>query len=250
MQLDGFLSSFPLSELLELSVASMINGAIEVYAPAGLHRLFFVEGTLVHATSPDASGFDAFWPLFELGDAAFRFVASAAPTERTITEPVRPLIAQAAALARQWSAIRPDVSSLNIVPELVSPAHGEHVRIFEEDWPILSSVDGQRSIAAVAQHAKLDAIEVCVGLVRLKERGLVQFCGPRPAVELLAPPEDAPVESEVVVPAPSAPDPAVGYFARLLGNVPDVELAPLPEAPPELSPTPTAYEEILLVLRS
>lgn len=262
MQLDGYLSSFSLPELLELCVASLVNGAIEIHAPAGMYRLFFCEGALVHATSPDASGFEAFWPLFELGEARFRFVAGATPHERTITEPTRPLIAQAAALAQQWSTIRPQVPHLGIVPEMVSPANAEHVRIYEEDWPILSAIDGVRSIAEVARRAQLDRIQVCVGLLRLKERGLIRFAEARAVVENALTIEPEPAAPPVsVLPQPPAPSsavpqratPGVGFFARLLVNVPDEALPPPLDVAPALAALPAApleYDDILVVLRS
>jgi hypothetical protein len=235
MQLEGFLSRFALRELLELSVISLVTGAIEVQAPAGVHRIFFVEGRCVHALSPDAQGFEALWPLFELQDAPFRFVAGCTTPERTITEPTPNLIDQAEALARQWSKIRPYIPSLDIVPEMVMPANGEQVRIYEEDWPILSGVDGSRTIAEVAHHAVLDPIEVCIGLIRLKYRGLVKLDRQRtraaqPVAETKA--LSAGSRSSSKLKAAGAPAQQQSFFARLLVAVPQDALHPAPVAAP------------------
>jgi hypothetical protein len=264
MQLEGFLSRFPLQELLELSVASLINGAIEVQTPSGLHRLFFREGELMHAASPEANGLDAVWPLFELNDAPFRFVAGASTRERTIGEPTLQVIEQAQALAQQWAKVRPYIASLAIVPELVSPVNGDQVRIFEEDWPILSSVDGLRSIAEVARRASRDPLEVSIGLLRLKERGLVSLSERRAATEPRLSRQEA-VESPA--PLPAKPTPPKSFFAKLLTGVPDEVLAPsvalimptiesTPSAasatppPPQATTASTEYDDILLLLRS
>ena len=231
MQLEGFLSRFALRELLELSVISLVTGAIEVQAPAGVHRIFFVEGRCVHALSPEAQGFEALWPLFELQDAPFRFVAGYTTPERTIAEPTSNVIDQAEALARQWSKIRPYIPSLDIVPEMVMPANGEQVRIYEEDWPILSGVDGSRTIAEVAQHAVLDPLEVCIGLIRLKYRGLVKLARQRtgvaqPPVEAtVLPAASKPTSSLKAATAPAQPS---SFFARLLVAVPQDALQPTP----------------------
>lgn len=256
MQLNGLLSRFALRELLELSIASLVNGVIEVQAPLGVHRLFFVTGSLVHAISPEASGFDAFWPLFELSDAPFQFVAGATTEERTFAEPTLQVIDRAVVVAQRWSIVRPLIPHLDMVPELFSPAVGEHVRIFEEDWPILSSVDGSRSIAEVAKVSLLDPLEVCVGLLRLKERGLVQLrvqgvsAHRKPARPLASHLPDQPVVSQV-----SPAKPRSSFFAKLLGAA-SVELEAV-AAPPEpaVSPvarssTPSEYDDILSLLRS
>lgn len=256
MQLEGLLSSFPLRELLELSAASLVNGAIEVQAPSGVHRLFFLQGTLVHATASDAGGFDAFWPLFELEDASFHFLVGATTRERTINEPILPLIAKAEALAQKWARVRPFVPCLDIVPELVSPAKDDRVRIFEEDWPILSMVDGIRTITDVARSAQLDRIEVCVGLLRLKERGLVSLAQQR-MVNMAAQISRPSVMRETPPPRQPMSEPAVraGFFAKLLTDMPADLLeapatrtaaAPETTAPP---PPPTDYDDILSLLR-
>lgn len=256
MQLDGLLSRFPLRELLELSVASLVNGVIEVQAPSGVYHLFFVEGNLVHAISPEASGFDALWPLFELSEAPFRFVAGATTQERTFAEPTLHVIDQAMQVAQRWSAVRPLIPRLDIVPELVSPVKGDHVRIFEEDWPILSSVDGTRTIADVARKALLDPLEVCIGLLRLKERGLVQLRKPGvPAQKQQLRPVATDPQAEVVAPPVSQRKQQPSFFAKLLNAAPAEIQIPLPTPEPAVSPavhsaTPGEYDDILSLLRS
>jgi hypothetical protein len=267
MQLDGFLSRFALRELLELSAASLVSGAIEVHAPAGTHRIFFVEGRCVHATSPTASGFDALWPLFELNDAPFRFVAGLSASERTLHEPTPQLIEQAQELAMQWLTIRPQIPHLEIVPQLTTPANGEQVRIYEEDWPVLSWVVGARTITEIAKAAILDPIEVCIGLLRLRDRGLVNFCqqqvmGASQTAE--ASPAPAPAAAQKPALATMAAKPT-SFFARLLNDAPEELFSvPLPVAEQAASATPaepieseaaapegpTAYDDILRLLRT
>jgi hypothetical protein len=247
MQLEGFLSRFALRELLELSIISLVTGAIEVEAPAGTHQIFFVEGRCVHASAPDAQGFDALWPLFELKDAPFRFVAGHTTAERTINEPTPSIIDQAQSLARQWSMIRPHIPHLDIIPELVTPANGEQVRIYEEDWPILSGVDGSRTIEEVANHAMLDPLEVCTGLMRLKERGLLKLSRRRVASEpvksepALLPP--APRALSRLKPAGAPAKQQSSFFANLLVSVPQDALLPLETPMSGIAPAASATTE-------
>lgn len=257
MQLEGLLSRFALRELLELGIASLINGAIEVDAPSGTHRIVFHHGELVHVSSPDASGYDALWPLFELSDAPFRFVAGVRAREHTITEPGSQVIAQAEAEAQQWRSIRPHIPRLDIVPELIMPRDGEQVRIYEEDWPVLSCVDGTRTIADIARSATLAPIEVCIGLMRLRERGLVQFMQQRAAGSRFVPPApEEPTPTATIMPlAPSAVLPRPTFFARLLTGMPEAAaiatgLAVQAAAPTPVPDKPSETDDILRLLRS
>lgn len=251
MQLDGSLARFALRELFELCVGSMVDGAIDVAAPGGTHRLFFRNGQLVHAAAPSVSGFDAVWPLFELPDAPFRFVAGAEARERSIDEPTAQLIERATALAAQWAVVRAGIPSMDLVPTLTAPTEGEQVRIFEEDWPVLLWVDGTRTIAEVARCATIDLHEVCIGLLRLQERGLVRFEAQpaSKAPEPVAPPPIAPAMTS------AAAQPRGGFFGRLLQNAPDATAASTPATVPAM-PTaaaqlhsPGEYDDILNLLR-
>jgi hypothetical protein len=253
MQLEGLLSRFALRELLELSIASLVNGAIEVDAPSGTHRIFFHHGDLVHVSSPDASGFEALWPLFELSDAPFRFVAGLRAREHTITEPGLQVVAQAEAEAQQWRSIRPHIPRLDIVPELIMLTDGEQVRIYEEDWPVLSCVDGTRTIAEVARVSMLAPVEVCTALLRLKERGLVQLMQQRTAGSRFAPvvPDDPPPVPAITPIAPPVSASRPTFFAKLLTGVPEAAMIEVePAIPVPVPHMPTETDDILRLLRS
>lgn len=261
MQLEGFLSRFPLRELLELSVASLVNGALEVYAPAGVHRLYMAQGECVHATAPGATGFEAIWPLFELNDAPFKFVSGLAASERTITEPTLQLIEQAATLAQRWATIRSYIPSLEIVPQLVARTGAEHVRIFEEDWPTLSCVDGARTVREIAEIAIADTFGVCKSLIRLKGQGLVTLSEQRP---VLQPAPISTIKPRLHAKSAAAPEQPASFFAKLLTTLPEEALAtalppaePAPNAAPgsatqptELPSNPVEYDDILSLLRA
>jgi hypothetical protein len=267
MQLEGFLSRFSLRELLELCVASLVNGAIEVQAPSGMYRLYFVAGECVHAASPDAAGQEAIWPLFELSDAPFRFVAGLTTSERTITASTREVIDTAEAVARRWSTIRPHISRLDIVPVFAMPSDGEQVRIFEEDWPVLSCVDGTRTIKEVAERAVLDPSEVCAALLRLKERGLVHLqeqsdSVPRqpavPAPKLVESIREAPAKGAgptvetvaPVVPSTGLPARRRSFFGKLLSEVAPEMVTPVMVMDPSIPEVPTETDDILRLLRA
>ncbi|WP_026369445.1 DUF4388 domain-containing protein [Kallotenue papyrolyticum] len=259
MQLEGNLARVPLRELLELCAASLVTGMLEVDTPAGRTHLFFVEGTCVHASAPGATGFEAIWPLFELREADFRFVAGAQAPERSVVEPLPEVIARAEGLAQRWARLRPHIPHLDLVPTFVVPAGGEQVRIYEEDWPVLSCVDGARTIAEIAQRAMLDPCEVCEALLRLRQRGLIQLEERlAPAIQTTAPLERPP--ASLAQDAPSMlreRDERAGFFARLLAELPVAPRAELPAAPtpqPQAPPSAPAEQlspdDILRLLRT
>lgn len=254
MQLEGLLSRFPLRELLDLCVTSLVNGAIEIETPTGTARLFFVEGQCVHAESPETTGFEAIWPLFELADAPFRFAAGLQTTQRSVVEPTTDVVARAQALVARWSRIRPYISDLKLVPTLAVPPEADQIRIYEEDWPVLSCVDGARTIEQIAQRAVLDPLEVCEALLRLRARGLVSL-ERKPVSHQLTTRADPPTPpSTTHVAHESSPEPArlthsESFFARLLAELP-VATAPTIAEERAIPERPLDTEDILRVLRA
>ncbi len=175
MQLECALTTFPLRELLDLCVRSLITGAVEVEAPAGFHRVLVQGGRIDHAESPRECGFDALWPLFELADAPFRFHAGLSSPERTIDEHAPGLLARAQRIAAEWRSIRPIIANLDVVPQLVVPDTREMVRIDEEHWSILCLADGMRTVREIAAEVGVEAVDACRILLRLHKRGLVRL---------------------------------------------------------------------------
>lgn len=214
MQLECALRTFPLHELLDLCIRTVITGAVEVDTPAGCHRVFLRGGRIYHAESPRDRGFDALWPLFEITDSQFRFRSGLSSPDRTIDERSTILLQRAERVAAEWRAIRPMIASLDVMPQLVVPEDMEMVTIDEELWAVLCLADGVRTIREIAAEASIEPIDACRILVRLHRRGLMRLDQQRryDARTLLARIKPAAVASE---------EPAdASFFTRLLAALP------------------------------
>ena len=175
MDIYGRLASFPLPDLLNLCVETMISGMLTIAVGDDRYSLYFREGHLYHATGPDEEGYAAVWPLFEISDAPYHFSIGTRERSQTISDVTPAVLARARQLAHDWARLRPFVGGPGVVPLLTEPPTVDHVQINEEDWPVLSCIDGQRTISGIAQLAAIDEIAVCYSLLQLQERGLVEI---------------------------------------------------------------------------
>lgn len=215
MDIQGQLIDFPLNDLLQLCVDTLISGALCVTTPEGPALVYFQEGHLYHATGPDGEGFDALWPLFELTDAPYQFQISKRTPSRTVNDTTVAVLQRAEALAADWRRLRPQIKNSRVVPELTTPPTSDHVQINEEDWPVLSCIDGVRTIGEVAHEAMLDIIPVCKSLLHLQQRGLVQL-GPPRARSAQPPASDSDSEhTEADIQA------TTGFFSKILAALPN-----------------------------
>jgi hypothetical protein len=214
MQLECALHTFPLRELLDLCIRSLITGAVEVETPAGCHRIFVRAGRIYHAESPTETGFDAIWPLFELADAPFTFRAGLSSHERTIDERPARMLLRAQCMASEWKTIRPVIASLDVVPHLVVPENIEAVKVDEEHWTTLCLADGVHTIREIAAEAGVEHVDACRILIRLYKRGLVRLDQQRPRTPI------APLRPKPSLLQASNHEGAASFFARLLADLP------------------------------
>ncbi len=226
MELQGQLADFPLADLLMLCVETLISGVLEVHTPDGEHCLFFHEGQLYHAQGSYDVGFEALWPLFELRDAPYFFRHGVHSHTQTLKDTTALLIERGRRLAAQWRQMRPHVASSSVVPLLTTVSSSEQISINEEDWPVLSCIDGQNTIREIAAQVGRDELTVCTSLLNLQRSRLVVLGPPRPRTAI------AHIEIAAAA-APAAPRPkGKGLFSKIL--------AALPEQPPMANPVNSA----------
>lgn len=210
MQLDGTLDTFPLRELIEMIVYSSVTGVLELRLGQGVGQLFFYDGRPYHAIAGDEAGQEAVPRLFEMPGAAFHFVAGHTVTDETLWQDPLEMIERAERQAAEWQRIRPLIPSTAWVPTLLSHSNAEHIHINERAWPVLAAVDGQRSVAEVAENLGMTVLDVCVALASLLEQKLIAVRAPRPG---FLEPRTAQASS-----APQAPPPSSGFFDRVLAQ--------------------------------
>jgi hypothetical protein len=222
VQLEGSLDKFPLRELVEMVVYSSVTGVLELRAGPDIGQIFFRDGQPYHATAGERVGMDAVAAMFGEREAPFRFVADREAAETTLWLDPWEVIERGEEQARQWDRIHACIPNLDWVPVLRGAPAAEHIHISETAWPVLSGVDGQRSVLAVAKHLNLVLLDACVALADLIDQGLIEVRQPRsgPTSSLFAPPSARPAPETHDAPSPAEPEPrsTSGFLERLLAD--------------------------------
>ena len=219
MQLDGNLNKFPLRELIEMVVYSSVTGVLELRAGADIGQIFFRDGQPYHAAAGERLGMDAVAAMFEERDSPFRFVADREVEAATLWIDPWELIERGESQARQWVRVRDFIPSIDCIPTLRGAPAANQIHISETVWPVLSAVDGRRTVSEMASYLNLVLLDACVALADLVEQGLIEIKRPpvAPAGSLFAPPAAAsgrvePEQSE------AAPRSTAGFLERLLAD--------------------------------
>lgn len=175
MQLESTLDQFPLDELIELAVSTVVTGVIEIGHGGTAGQIFCRDGRLYHVVTRNHTGFEALCQLFEERSTPFRFVSGITSDTVTLWHDPYVLVSQAKEQAQRWQQVRQHIQDLNWVPALRDHGARANVQISESTWPILAVVDGRRSIAEIAMALGQVPLEVCVGLCELQQQGVITF---------------------------------------------------------------------------
>jgi hypothetical protein len=133
---------------------------------------------------------------------AFRF-ASDEPAPWRSDEPVElsDALVEVDRLLKQWREILQVIPSLDCRPRLLEALESDEVVLDRDQWALVVSVDGRRSVRELVARAQRPVIDVCHALLELVESGAVAIQDPADA----APAPSAPAAPAVTNPAPAAP---------------------------------------------
>jgi hypothetical protein len=207
MAFQGSLAELHLPDIIQLISVSGKTGVFHL-TDGSLHgQIFLSDGQIVHAQLEDAVGEEAVYALAIWSRGEFRFEPGVATNQRTITKSNTNLLMEAARRLDEWRVLSKKIPSVDMVPEFVVQENREgQINLNTREWLILSKIDGQRSVKAIAQAGGLSLFDaakdlyglIATGLIRLKERR------PNPAAASARPAPPAPAPA----PPPARPAPA------------------------------------------
>jgi hypothetical protein len=176
LQLEGTLDRFALSELLAMMIASSVTGVLEVEGvPAG--RIFCRDGELYHAEAGELVGIAALHALSAHTEALFRFSSGVEPSAQTLHQDSWRLVGLAERDQQLWARTRQHIPSMAWVVELC-PDTGVSVQLDLVSWPLITAIDGRRSVVEIAALIGQEPQEVGAELCELIERRLVELKPP------------------------------------------------------------------------
>lgn len=148
----GTLGLFSLVDLLQLLATASRTGRLGVQHPAGLARVYFDRGQVVHAEFASLEGEEAVLALFEDERGTFEFVNGLPAPRRSIDTPTESLVLDA--LRRLDEERRDEGAATPDVPREAVPFAPEEaearVSLGSDERRVVAAVNGQWSVARIA----------------------------------------------------------------------------------------------------
>jgi hypothetical protein len=199
MAFQGSLAELHLPDIIQLVSVSGKTGVFRLTGGAHQGEIYLEKGRIVHAELGDLEGEEAVYSLAIWREGEFRFDTGVAAPRQTIQKSNTSLLMEAARRLDEWRVLSRKIPSVDLVPEFVILENREgQINLNTMEWLLLSKIDGERSLRAIAGAAGLSVFDaakllyglVATGLIRLRKPGADP--SPPPAA-----PETAPGASSV-----------------------------------------------------
>ncbi len=226
MAFQGSLAELHLPDIIQLISVSGKTGVFHLVDGHHQGEIYLHEGRIVHAQLEDVSGEEAVYALAIWNQGDFKFEPGAPNEIKTISKSNTNLLMEAARRLDEWRVLQKKIPAVEMVPEFVVLESREgQINLNTSEWLILSKIDGNRSVKAIAQASGLSVFDAAKILYGLIATGLIRLKGPAAAPAAAGSAPAAPrTGSHPAMPAGPAPASAAAASAA----------AHAPSASPEL----------------
>jgi len=180
MALQGDLSDFPLTDIIQLLDLSKKTGGGHIQGKRGQQQLdgwlYFRDGRIVGALLGKLPPLEAAYTFFTFTSGPFQFYDDAQIENPVITQSNEMIIMEGIMRQDAWSKIQDHVPALTMVPQLVTnpSSTGSEINLEADEWRVLTMVNAKNTVAQIAQRSGLGEVRTCEIIAQLLSSGLIQ----------------------------------------------------------------------------
>jgi hypothetical protein len=191
MSLQGSLKHLQLADVIQLISVSGKTGMFHLKKDEQVGLIYLKDGNIVHAELGDIKGEEAVYELAIWNDGEFHFEPDVEPATRSISKSNTNLLMEAARRLDEWRVLSRKIPDLDAIPEFVVDQGSDRgqIQLNTHEWLILSKINGQEGIRAIAKASNLPVFDICKVLYGLVTHGLVALKEPPAHPEIQSLPE-------------------------------------------------------------
>ena len=180
MGLDGNLEDFPLADVLQLINMGSRTGLLSISNADVTAKIWFERGQAVHAEVGDMEGEKAVYETFNWREGRFTFDTDAVTQLKSIELDCQNLIMEAVRRLDEWTKLRKVIPRSNFIVSFAA-GPGEktgNITLQAHEWKVLSLVNGELSVAALAEKTGFSELKTTQIIFTLIESGLLEVHSP------------------------------------------------------------------------
>jgi hypothetical protein len=179
MTFQGSLAELHLPDIIQLVSVSGKTGVFRLTGGSHGGEIYLKKGKIVHAELGDLEGEEAVYSLAIWREGEFRFDTGVTSPRQTIRKSNTSLLMEAARRLDEWRVLSRKIPSVDLIPEFVILENREgQINLNTMEWLLLSKIDGERSLRAIASAAGLSVFDAAKLLYGLVATGLIRLRDP------------------------------------------------------------------------
>jgi hypothetical protein len=179
---SGNVSHVKLIDILRLLASEGKTGVLSLRKGNEKGEIYLERGNLVHAICRAGIGAEAIYAILTWTDGNFNFSANVTSEERSIDKDTPSLLEEAIKQQHEWEQIKEIIPSQELVFKLSSKRAPDEIRLKNEEWSVLSQVNGKKKVSEIAGELKLGEQESAKILYKLFTAGLIEV-GSEPQIK-------------------------------------------------------------------
>lgn len=189
MIMQGNLSQISLNDILLLATGAKKSGVLKFSRGKENVDVYFVDGSIVHATCPIGDGEKALVYPVTWGEGTFTLMPNGRAPTATIQKSTAELLDEVKAMSREWGTILeviPSGKTIFCIADL-DEGHSDPITVPHVAWRALSKLDGARTVQEVAELLRIPYAYAAKVFFNLYKSGLIDIIAPssKPAEEIV-----------------------------------------------------------------
>jgi hypothetical protein len=187
--MQGNLSQITLNDILLLATGAKKSGILKFSRGKENVEVYFVEGSIVHATCPIGDGEKALLYPVTWGEGTFTLLPNGTPPTATIQKPSAEILEEVRAMSREWETILEVIPSGKTVFQIadLNEEHSDPITVPHVAWRVLSKLNGTRTVQEIAELLRIPYAYAAKVFFNLYKSGLIDIIesSSKPAGELV-----------------------------------------------------------------
>ncbi len=171
--LKGNLAQLSLLDILRMLSSSGRSGRLDVRQGSKTGEIYLRRGNVVHAVTGVQMGEKGVYTLMGWMEGEFSFTPDVEAPEQSIETATEQLMLEASRQAAQWGDIKDVVSSTDAIFNISPSGSTNTVSLKPIEWQVLTQINGEKSVADIAEALDLQEFEVAKIVYSLTTAGLL-----------------------------------------------------------------------------
>jgi hypothetical protein len=174
--MQGNLSHISLNDILLLATGGKKSGVLKLARGKETVEVYFVEGSIVHASCPIGDGEKALLYPVTWGEGTFSMLPNGSPPATTIKKSSSEILDEVRAMSREWESILEIIPSGKTVFRIADPGeeHGGAITVPHVGWRVLTKIDGTRNVQEIAESLRIPYAYTAKVIFNLHKSRLVE----------------------------------------------------------------------------